>query len=306
MKGDEHVGPGRTMRHGGRARWLAAYLASFAALAACNALSGVGDLQEVDGIDAAPAGDTGTAAGPDASTRDASVEAVAPPDAALGDALADAACGPLEAPVLLGAAHDAGGYYELTKPAVGVAGGVAWSTPASFAAFDVSFELAIEAPAAGEVAAGLALFVVGAPAKTLGCNSGASLCVLGGAAGYAVVLRTGRANNKESAVPYLAVVDAPTFPTSPPAAPLLLDAAAFETVAPGGGVGAPTAWHTISIHVAKGLVDVDIDGHAQLRGVAVPAAAAGTVGAWGIGAATGQAAGLELTAVRSVTLRPCP
>jgi hypothetical protein len=110
-------------------RTLAAWCALAAGAVACNGLSGVGDLAEVDTLDAGHLPDA-TVSPPDAGVDgDTTTDAVAPrPDAALVDA-ADAACAPLPAPLFLGAARALQGAYEITTPVVGIGGAVVWPLP---------------------------------------------------------------------------------------------------------------------------------------------------------------------------------
>ena len=150
---------------------MAAWCALAAGAVACNGLSGVGDLKEVDTLDAGHLPDatvTPPDAAPDAAT--ATDAQVPRPDGAELDA-ADAACAPLPAPLFLGAARALQGAYEITTPVVGIGGAVVWPLPQALDHFDASFEFVIGTSSGVTPAAGLVFFLSSAAGKGLGLSS---------------------------------------------------------------------------------------------------------------------------------------
>ena len=284
------------------------------ALAACNLVTGVTDLQVGSESDTTPI---------DGGVRDGAVDHASPVTAddsgkaldAAVDAPVDAPAGCVSTPApttLLGVAANTGvaGYYQLTPETNALAGGVATATPSSLDDFDASFSYSITYSSGTNVGAGLAFFVIAAPAKTLACQSGPSLCTLGGnVPGFAVVLRTSKLAAGDPEVPYLAVVDAAMFPDVLPANPLRIDptkAYAIASSPPGGGLPGPNTFHTMSIAVRAGKATVSIDGAKLLNGVPIPGWAAGRSVTWGIGSATGQGPTFaERTFVGQISVSRC-
>ncbi len=296
-----------------RVRWPLTLVAGLA-LAACNLVTGATDLEVASESDTAPI---------DSGVRDVAVDRASPLLGNEGGTTLDAAfdapvdapagCAPSPAPtILLGVAANAAvaGYYQLTPETNALAGGIATATLSPLDDFDASFSYSITYSSGTNVGAGLAFFVIAASVKTLSCLSGPYLCTLGaGAPGFAVVLRTSTLANGDPQVPYLAVVDAVTFPDVLPANPLRVDPTkvyALANFSPGGGFPAPGTFHTMSLSVRAGKATVSIDGAKLLNAVPIPSWSAGRSVTWGIGAATGQGSTVaERTVVGQISVSRC-
>jgi hypothetical protein len=282
------------------------------ALAACNLVTGAADLEVAGGNDAprpAGGGSGDGAADPTApspsndggSTTDAAFDA---PDAA------DAGCVSASAPSLLGSATPLLGFYQLTTNTNGLAGGVASATPIPIDDFDASFSYSITYT--GGLGAGLAFFAItAAPSPPSSCQPGPPLCTLGASApGFAVILRTSKGNQGDPSVPYVAVVEAQSYPSVPPVNPPRIDPTlAYTLVNSVDNTTLPPAasFHTMAISARSGKVTVTIDGAAILTGVPIPSWSAGRVSTWGVGASTGLGAGFaERTVIGPVTFNRCP
>jgi hypothetical protein len=111
-------------------------------------------------------------------------------------------------------------------------------------------------------------------------------------------------------VPYVAVVDAQSYPSVQPVNPPLIDPSrAYTSVTSIDNATLPPAasFHTMAISARSGKVTVTIDGGAILTGVPIPSWSAGRVSTWGVGASTGLGAGFaERTVVGPVTFNRCP
>jgi hypothetical protein len=286
---------------------------SLVTLGACNALTGVNDLHETDdaGPDAlTPADAAGGADAAGAGERAAEGAVDGPLDIS-GETGADA-CAPSSPTVVLGSAQDHGTYVDLTALAVTLAGGIASATEVPLDRFTAAFDFSVLAHlgigSTTPPAAGVTFFALAAPAPTLHCAPGPNICVLGSAAGFAVLLRTAQGAAGDPDAPYIAVLDAPSFPANQPVGPVPVPAASFETDVGNTDPNGPppaTSWHTMTIRATNGVVDVALDGRPLLTGVAIPGYTPGFVGTWGIGASTGQLSGAERNTVRNVVLRGC-
>lgn len=281
---------------------------------ACNLVTGVTDLQVSDGV--------GPFA-PDASSSDGAADQTSP-SVIDGGASLDAAVNPgpgdgdgggcmatTAAPtLLLGVAAPLGSSYLLTPETNGLAGGIASASPVAIGDFDASFSYSITYSNASTPGAGLAFFALEGTAKDLPCQSGPNLCTLGGQApGFAVILRTSKVQQSDPAVPYVAVVDAQTFPGTQPASTVLIDPAKAYSAGSGGGPAMPpsTSFHQMAISVRAGKVTASIDGVKVLASVAIPNWTPGRVSTWGVGSATGQGNSYaERTVVGQVTMNRCP
>ena len=255
------------------------------AIAACNALTGAGDLAiEEAAADAGrdvPAVDGG---GP--------ADRAAPPDAELRgspDAASDGGCtAPATSPV--GAAKlIASGMFELAPATSNVAGAVVSPAMTALDAFDVTFDYSLTYSSTTP-GAGVTFFAIAAPQSSFTCAAGPRLCTLGASApGFAVVLRTSKVMNGDPEVPYLAVVDAQAYPSKVPDQPLLVDPSSVWTQVNAMTPIPPSAsFHRMTVHGAAGKVTVAIDGRDLLVDVLIPGYVPGRLLTWGIGGATGQ------------------
>jgi hypothetical protein len=276
---------------------------------ACNLVTGVSDLQVADGV---------TSSAPDAGASDSASdqratgsEGGALPDGAAGDA-ADGGNPDCTAPAptaLLGVATPLMGYTELTPETNAMAGAIASASPVVLDDFDVSFTFSITYKNGTTPGAGLAFFALEAATADLPCQPGPNLCTLGGTApGFAVILRTSKVNNNDPAVPYVAVVDATTFPTTQPASTVLIDPRkAYTQGAGNGGLPGPATFRQMAIAVRSGKVTASIDGVVALSSVPIPSWATGRARTWGVSSATGQGATFaERTVVGPISLNRCP
>jgi hypothetical protein len=283
------------------------------ALGACNAITGVDDLMKVD----AAIGD-GSSIVEGGTVNDGAAEALSQHDGGPGDAAAEIGldapapdCGVAVPTVRLGVAEDRGTYVNLTPLTVGVSGGIASATPVALGAFVASFDFAILAHVTSNgtnPAAGITFFALSAPSIGLPCKPGPNICTLGGPPGFAVVLRTARGDASDPEPPWIAVLDAPTFPTKQPSNPTPVAASLFETEVGTTDASAPppdTAWHKMAIVVKAGTADVAIDGKPVLTSVPIPGYAPGLTGTWGVGASTGLTSGAERNAVRNLAMATC-
>ncbi len=230
-----------------------------------------------------------------------------------GDAAADGgACTSLGATSLLGVASQIAttAFYQLTPENNALAGGIASASTVVLDDFDVSFLYSITYTAAvSAVGAGLAFFAIAAPAKDLACTQGPYLCTLGASApGFAVILRTSKFNAGDPDPPYVAVVDAQTYPTTLPASLVKLDASKAYSLGSGGsGLPSAASFHQMTIAVRSGKVTASIDGAIILSSVPIPNWAAGRVSTWGIGASTGNAGNFaERNVVGQISFNRCP
>src|SRR5262249_17466101 len=160
-------------------------------------------------------------------------------------------------------------YTNLTPISAGNAGGVASGAMVPLDRFVVTFDFAILTTASMSTAAGLTFFALAAPAAQLQCKPGPNVCVLGKTPGFAVLLRTGRADGTDPTPPYLAVIDAPSFPNKIPSNRASLAVSAVESDVGNIDANAPppdAAWHQMAIHGADGKIDVAIDGKPIVTG----------------------------------------
>lgn len=273
------------------------------AIAACNALTGASDLAIDDPThdadrDAAPS--DGNAGAADRAPPD---DVTVPP---LPDASGDGGCTGAAPTSFLGSTKLlAPGTFELTPATSGLAGAVVAPAMIALDAYDVTFDFSLTY-AATTPAAGVAFFAIAAPQATLGCNVGPRLCTLGGSApGFAVILRTSKVGNNDPAVPYLAVVDAQSYPATVPTNPPLVDptlvATELGSIEP--GVPAASTFRQMAITVRSDKVTVTIDGKNLIKDGAIPGYVPGRLVTWGVGGATGQGISFaHRTVVRNVVL----
>lgn len=279
------------------------------ALAACNALTGASDLQF--------ASET-TPVVPDASVRDGAGEASLPGrDASVADVVVDAppdgalgACPGLTATTLLGSATPLGAFFQLTPETNNLAGGIASASQTALDDFAVSFAYSMTYTSANVPAAGLAFFAIGTTAKNLECKSGPYLCPLGASSpGFAIILRTSKAAAGDPEVPYVAVVDAQSYPNVVPSNPTPVDPTKAYTLVQQQGAGLPPepSFHLVTISITGGLVDVSVDGAPLLAKVVAPNWLPGRLYTWGLGASTGLGASFATrTVVSQPTFTRCP
>jgi hypothetical protein len=284
------------------------------AVVACNLVTGVTDLQVSDGVTPFPL---------DGGSRDGSADQVSPPlgeggalpDASGADAggtPGDGGCVALAPPTkLLGVASALTGFYQLTPETNGLAGAIASASPLVLDAFDASFAYSITYSNSVTPGAGLAFFAIESSDKGgLPCQPGPNLCTLGGASpGFAVILRTSKGVPSDPTAPYVAVVDATSFPTTQPAITVPIDPAKAYSQAstPGQGLPPPATFHVMSISVRAGKVSASIDGAPVLTSASIPGWAPGRMVTWGVGASTGIGNGFaQRTVVGQVSLNACP
>jgi hypothetical protein len=236
---------------------------ALAGLASCALVADLPDYREVDSKDDA-------SFGPEAAVaRDANGQGgdSGPVNEAGADASIDAACASSTATSLLGTAKNLSGFIELTTEAVGRAGGIASPTTRDLNVFQVSFDYSITFNGSLP-AAGLAFFALAAPLSGVACQPGASICALDAAVpGWAVLLRLAKGNSGDPDVPYLAVVDAESFPTVQPSSPLRVDPTKVWLDIGGAHPASPAAasWHQMSIFRSGPKVTVAIDGRPAHR-----------------------------------------
>ena len=282
-------------------------------MAACNLVTGVSDLEAVDKgapfVD--PRGADAMTEGAAPPPRDSGIDPDrASADAPQGDTATCANPATALATTLFGAATTLTPYTVLTPETNALAGGLASAGLLPLTDFDVTFAYSMTYTASSMPAAGVAFFAIGAGAANLDCQAGPYLCPFGAAApGFGVILRTSKANSMDPPVPYLAVVDAQTYPSVVPSIRKDVDPGkAYSLVAaPNTGVPAASTFHQMAISVRGGKVTASIDGAAMNTGVPIPNWTPGRHSTWGVGAATGLGnAFASRTVVGPVTLTRCP
>ena len=294
-----------------RARFLLSLALGPACIAvgACNVLTGASDL----GVGAEK-----TSSHVDGGPREgAADDAAAPPDAGgptdgtgADASVGDGGCASTSATSLLGHALPVATYYELTPEKYNLAGGLASPAVVSLDNFDASFDYSITYTSQSTPGAGLAFFAIASAMKTIGCRPGPYLCTLGASApGFAVIIRTSKLISTDPAVPYVAVVDAQSFPVTQPANPTALDTSKAWTLVndtSSSTLPAKSTFHQLAISVRAGMVTVTIDGGTILSNAPIPNWVAGRVGTWGVGAATGEGTNFaQRTVVGPVTFNGC-
>jgi hypothetical protein len=275
-------------------------------LAACNFLSGASDLQVLDKPPVVGTGLRDAATDTPASALDASTII----DGAVGDGMPDAGCTSSVATSLFGAATALAPYTLLTPEMNDLAGGIASAGMLALTDFEVSFAYSMTHTSANQPAAGIAFFAIAAQPSALTCQTGPYLCALGATApGFAVIVRTSRASAGDPMVPYVAVVDAQTYPDAIPQTRTNLDPSRAYELVPAPNTGVPTMkdFHEMVITIRSGKVSATIDGAAVLTSVPIPSWVPGRLSTWGLGASTGQAAGFATRIIASqATLTHCP
>lgn len=226
------------------------------------------------------------------------------------DPNADAKCPAESATTLIGGAAPLAQYFQLTPEMNNLAGGIASPALAPLTDFDVSFSYSMTYTSASSPAAGVAFFVIAAPAAALTCRPGPNLCTLGASApGFAVILRTSKGAAGDPDVPYVAVVDAQSYPAMVPTNRINLESAKAVSLVSQQPPGAPpeSSFHRMAIAVRSGRVTVSIDGAPILAAAPIPGWVAGRMSTWGIAASTGQGSGFACrTIVGQVAFDRCP
>jgi hypothetical protein len=191
------------------------------------------------------------------------------------------------------------GFGQLTPYDYNQAGGILWKTPTPLDAYDLRFEVSsLDVPPGtdggeGPISTGIAFVALDTPQASVACRSGDSLCELGNAPGYAVVLATCSRGCRSGASPFpIIVTETAPYPDGG-----FVDAdiaLAPNVITPMGSVpaaadGTPpeTSWHTVEIRVSSGSATVLLDGVTILSSAPIQGDASFR-GYWGFGAGTGN------------------